>query len=301
MIDMQNLPKEVKDSLELKSDTEPTFYRATEEDYTDIFFETLNSRAQVDSNHSYIASCFGRQGSSKSYSSITALSVLDPKFSVDNIFFNYEDLVYKRRSLKPHAGVLVDEQTESYGVDSHRVNIILTALKEQLRKKSIHFFFCSPTLKEEYRSSQYVIETMFIDYETRESYCAYKTRDLLTLGYVRIPHPEEFVGKEFIKAYEEKKDAHLDRLTGVKQIDDVEIWAKKICDQALFKKAELVYRKKLGYIPMSMLYQVINKLFPEFKGSVISGEIATRIKLNKELSGEWVVSGASRMKKNSQI
>jgi hypothetical protein len=232
-----------------------------------------------------------------SFAAITACAILDPKFKVDNIFFNYEDLVYKRKMLTPHTAVLVDEQAESYGVDSHRVNIILAALKEQLRKKSIHFFFCSPTLKAEYQSSHFVLETMFIDYETRETYCAYKTRDLLTLGYVRIPHPEGFVGKEFIRAYEAKKDAHLDRLTGVRQIDDVEDWAKKIVQQPLFKKAELIYCKRLGYIPMGMLFQVINKLYPEFKGSVIAGEIATRIKLNKELSGDWVVSGAAKIKK----
>lgn len=282
--------------MELRNETEPTFYRATEEDYTEEYFETLQSRAQVDKEHSYICSVFGRQGGGKTYSSITSCAVLDKNFSVDNIFFSYDDLVYARKSLKPHTAVLVDEQSESYGVDSHRVNIILAALKEQLRKKSIHFFFCSPTLKPEYNSSQYVLETLFIDYEERVTYCAYKTRELLTLGYVRIPHPSNYVSKEFLKAYEAKKDAHLDKLTGVKQVDEIEDRVKMIVSTPLFKKAELIYRKRLGYIPMGMLFQIINKLYPEFKSSIIVGELATRIKLNKELSGEWIVSGAARKK-----
>jgi hypothetical protein len=299
MIDTSKLPREIRDFLTLREECEPTFYRATEEDYTDEYFETLQSRAQIDLQHSYIASVFGRQGGGKTYSSITSCAVLDSKFAVDRIFFDYNDLVYARRTLKPHSAVLVDEQSESYGVDSHRVNIILAALKEQLRKKSIHFFFCSPTLKSEYTTSMYVLETLFIDYEERVTYCAYKTRELLTLGYVRIPHPENYVSADFIKEYEEKKDAHLDKLTGVKQVDEIEDRSKVIMATPLFKKAELIYKKRLGYIPMGMLFQIINKLYPEFRSSIIVGELATRIKLNKELTGEWIVSGARRSKETA--
>lgn len=121
---------------------------------------------EVEQTHNYVLpSGVLSSNSGKSYLSMASCAVLDKKFSVDNIFFDYNDLVYARRKLKPNTAVLVDEQSESYGVDSHRVNIILSALKEQLRKKSIHFFFCSPTLKPEYETSMYVIETMFIDYE----------------------------------------------------------------------------------------------------------------------------------------
>jgi len=253
---------------------------------------------EVEETHNYVLSNgLVSSNSGKSFSSITACAILDPNFSADRIYFDYNQLVYDRKKLKPHSAVLVDEQTESYGVDSHRVNIILTALKEQLRKRSIHFFFCSPVLKEEYRSSHYVIETMFIDYEKEEVYCAYKTRELHTLGYIRIPHPKKFVSKELLKAYEEKKEAHLDRLTGAKQVDEMEERAKKIMDSPLFKKAEILYKKKLGYIPISMLFQIINKLYPEFKSSVIVGELASRIKFNKEVSGEWIISGARKKAK----
>jgi hypothetical protein len=198
--------------------------------------------------------------------------------------------------------VLVDEQSDAFGMDSHRVNIILSALKEQLRKKSIHFVFCSPTLKSEYESSMYVLETMFLDFETQECYAAYKTRELLTLGYVRVPSPLDprvGISKEFMEAYEAKKDEHLDRLTGAKQFDEVEERVQKIMTTELFKAAEKVYIARMGYIPMSMLFQIINKLFPEFKSSIIVGELASRIKLNKELSGEWEMSGVTK-KKNKE-
>jgi hypothetical protein len=55
----------------------------------------------------------------------------------------------------------------------------------------------------------------------------------------------------------------------------------------------------MGYVPMSMLFQIINKLFPEFKSSIIVGELAARIKLNKELSGKWEMSGVTRKKSDS--
>jgi hypothetical protein len=269
-----------------------------DEDYTDNFFETLESRGSVDSNHSYISSIYGKQGSGKSLASISCCSVLDPNFSVDNIFFNFDDVVNNRHKFKPHSAIIVDEQTESYGLDSHRVNIVLQALKEQLRKRSIHFFFCSPTLKEEHRSSQYVLETLFIDYEEKMTYCAYKTRELLTLGYVRIPHPLLLgVSKKLLDEYEAKKDAHLDKLTGVKQLDEVEDRARLIMASPVFLKAEAVYKKKFGYVPTSMLWQIISKLFPEFKSGVMVGELVNRIKFNKELTGDWEISGVQPRKK----
>jgi len=257
----------------------------------------LESRGSADSNHSFISTIYGKQGNGKSYSALTCCAVLDPNFSISNIYFDYNDLVNNRHNLRSHSAVLVDEQSESYGVDSNRVNIVLQALKEQLRKKSIHFFFCSPTLKDEHNSSQYVIETMFIDYEEKVTYCAYKTRELLTLGYIKIPHPLNFLSKEFLEEYEHRKDIHLDKLTGVKQIDEIEDRARFIMASPIFLKAELIYKKKLGYVPMNMLWQVISKLYPDFKSGVMVGELASRIKLNKELSGEWLISGVKPKKK----
>lgn len=140
-----------------------------------------------------------------------------------------------------------------------------------------------------HNSSMYVIETMFIDYKDKVCFAAYKTRDLLTLGYVRIPHPLKFLSPEFIEAYELKKDAHLDKLTGVKQVDEIEEIAEKVVTSDLFARAEAFYVKKIGYISASMVVQIINKLYPEFKSSIIVGEVAARIKLNKELDGKWVI------------
>jgi len=254
---------------------------------------------EVEDNHNYVlTNGVLSSNSGKSFCAIALCFMLDPNFSTDHIFFDYNDLVYNKGNLKPGTAVLVDEQSESYGVDSHRVNIILEALKEQLRKKSIHFIFCSPTLKPEYQSSLYVMETMFLDYETNECYAAFKTRDLHTLGYVRIPHPYGVgVSKEFLAAYEAKKDAHLDRLTGRTQQDEIEVWCNKVLDTDLFKTAEKIYLKKCGYIPSSMLHQIINKLYTELRSSIIVGEIAARIKLNKELSGVWTIPGTGGGKK----
>ena len=296
MIDTSKLPREIKDRVELRADSEPSFYRATEEDYTDELMATLDSRRSIEAHHSFIASITGMQGNGKSYSAITICKILDPEFSIDNVYFDYRDLVYNRATLKPGCAVLVDEQSEEYGLDSHRINIILGALKEQLRKKSIHFIFCSPTLKEEYKSSHYVLETMYIDYEEKVCYSAYKTRELMTLGYVRIPHPLNFVTEEFLKSYETKKDEHLDKLTGAKQVDEIEEIAEKITSSELFAKAEIFYKKKIGYIPASMVIQIINKLYPEFKSSTIVGEVAARIKLNKELEGTWSIPYGDKQK-----
>jgi len=237
--------------------------------------------------HEYLADGLVTHNSGKSYAGITICSILDPNFNIEKIFFNYNDVIGNRHKFKPGDAILVDEQSDTYGIDSHRVNIILTALKEQLRKKSIHFVFCSPTLREESSSSMYILETMFIDYETDESYAAYKTRDGHVLGYVRVPNPKTVVSEEFLKAYEDKKDMHLDILTGKQQQDEIEDRANMVCSNELFIRAESIYKERVGYVPMSMLMQIINKIYPEFKSSVIVGEIAARIKLNREISGEW--------------
>jgi hypothetical protein len=293
---MRELSKEIKDRLELKEMTEPTFFRALDEDYTETMFETINSRSDVDRKHSYIASIYGGQGTGKSLGGISICSILDPNFNIDKIYFNYNDLIKDRHKLVPGTAILMDEQSDSYGIDTHRVSILLTALKEQLRKRSVHFVFCSPTLREESQSSMYILETMFIDYGTKECYAAYKTREGLVLGYVRIPHPSKFVSQEFLDAYEAKKDEHLDILTGQKQQDDIEQKAQMVTEHEIFKKAEDIYTQRVGYIPMSMLHQIINKIYPDFKASVIVSEIAARIKLNKELNGEWDTSERKKKK-----
>lgn len=307
MIDLNNLPKETRDLIELKEQTDQTFNRFVDENYSDILWNILAERANPEVEHSFIASIFGPQGSGKSMNGISICCFLDPNFTADNIYFDYNDLVYNRNKLKPNSAVLVDEQSQSYGLDSHRVMIILAALKEQLRKKSIHFIFCSPVLYEEYKSSMYLFETMFIDYETQESYAAMKTREGLTLGHVCIPYPLKVLedgttlaSKELIDAYQKKKDAHLEKLLGAKNTDVFDDRAKHIMSNPLFIKAEKIYIAKMGYIPQNTLIQLINKLMPEFNAGVVPIEIAGRIKFDKEMSGKWEVSGQRTKKEMRQ-
>jgi hypothetical protein len=47
----------------------------------------------------------------------------------------------------------------------------------------------------------------------------------------------------------------------------------------------------MGFIPNPTVVQLINKLYPEYQAGVVPLEIAGRIKINKELSGEWEVAG----------
>lgn len=252
----------------------------------------------VSSCHEYLAEGYISSNSGKSSSAITICKILDPNFSVDNIFFDYNDLIYNRHKLKQNTAVLVDEQSQSFGLDSHRVMIILASLKEQLRKKSIHFVFCSPVLYEESKSSMYIIEVMYVDYEEQIAYAALKTRDQLTLGHVKIPYPlkvyedgTSLVSQEFMDAYQAKKDAHLEKVLGNKSMDIFEDRAEAVMKNVLFRKAEKIFKAQMGYIPNSTLVQIINKIYPEFNAGVVPLEIAGRIKLNKELSGEWQIAG----------
>lgn len=105
--------------------------------------------------HEYLANGVVSKNSGKSLSAISICSFLDPNFLSKSIYFGYNDLVYARRTLKPNTAVLVDEQSQAYGLDSHRINVILAGLKEQLRKKSIHFVFCAPVLYPEHESSMW--------------------------------------------------------------------------------------------------------------------------------------------------
>jgi Fe-S cluster assembly ATPase SufC len=275
-------------------------------DYTEIFWNILAERANPNVEHSMIASIYGQQGAGKSAAAISMCSFMDPTFSVDNIFFNYNDLVYKRNQLKPNTAVLIDEQSQSYGLDSHRVMIILAMLKEQLRKKSIHFFFCSPTLYEESKSSMYLLEVMFVDYESSESYAALKTREGLTLGHVRIPYPlkkledgSSLQTKEFMQAYQAKKDQHLERLLSGNNMDIFEERAQQVMKHPVFLQAEKQYLQAMGYIPQGMLIQLINKIFPEFNAGIVPAEIAGRVKLDRELNGKWMIAGAGVKKKSA--
>lgn len=304
MIDFNNLPQEIRDKIELREQMDQTFHRFVEEDYTEIFFNTVSERANPEVEHSLILSICGEQGVGKSMSAIAIAKVLDPNFDAQNIYFDYNQLVYNRDKLKYNSVVLVDEQQQSYGLDSHRVMTILSSLKEQLRKKSIHFIFCSPILYPESKSSMYIIEVIFVDYETQEAYAALKTREELTLGHIRIPYPLKDLGggqtlatQEMVDAYEAKKDAHLEKVLGNKDIDIFEERAQAVMKHALFKKAERIYKKKRGYIPQTTLIQIINKIYPEFHAGVVPIEIAGRIKLDKEVSGEWDIAGSTKKKK----
>lgn len=307
MIDISKLPKEIRDNIELKEQTDQTFARFVDEDYSEILWNILAERGDTNTEHSFIASIYGSQGSGKSMAGIAMCCFLDPNFSVDNIYFDYNDLVYNRDKLQPNTAVLIDEQSQSYGLDSHRVMIILATLKEQLRKKSIHFIFCSPTLYEEHKSSMYLFETIFIDYESQECYAALKTRDGLTLGHVRIPHPgkvlddgHSLASPELIAAYQKKKDVHLEKVLGRRNVDIFEERARQIMKHPMFKKAEILYVRKMGYIPQSSLVNIINKIFPEFNAGVVPMEIAGRIKLDKELSGKWEISGYGKGKSGKE-
>lgn len=297
-IDTAALPKEIRDIIELKEQTDQTFYRFVDEDYTDIWYNLLAERSNLGVEHSVLASIFGLQGSGKSMAALTFCCLMDSNFSIDRVYFGYDELVNDRHKLKSNTAVLVDEQSELFGLDSHRVSVILQNLKEQLRKKSIHFFFCAPTLYPESKTSMYIIETIFINYETRECYAALKTRDGLTLGHIRIPHPLNFdesgktiASQKLIDAYQKKKDEHLERILGQKNVDVFEERAKMLMKNPLFIKAEKMYVRKMGYIPNATLVQIINKIYPEFNAGVVPLEIAGRIKLDKELSGQWEVAG----------
>ncbi|MBR9700905.1 hypothetical protein GOV11_03505 [Candidatus Woesearchaeota archaeon] len=302
-IELNELPREIRDRIDIRNDTDPNFWRF-EEDYTADFFNILHERSDKGIEHSMIVSVIGQQGSGKSWASITLCTMLDPSFSIDKIFFSYNDLVHKRATLMPNTSVLLDEQSQSYGLDSNRVMIILQSIKEQLRKKSIHMFFCSPVLHPEYQSSMYILETMFIDRETEEAVCVLMTREKHVLGHVRVPSPLKILQdgrsvqtKEFIDAYEAKKDEHLEKILGQKHVDVFEERAEAVMRSKLFKLAERVYVKKLGYIPRDRVVQVINKLFPEYNAGVVPNEIAERIRMNRELEGKWLIPGSKKSRK----
>jgi intein/homing endonuclease/ABC-type dipeptide/oligopeptide/nickel transport system ATPase component len=255
--------------------------------------------------HEYIANGVVSSNSGKSMAAISICSFIDPNFMVRHIYFGYDKLVYDRGALKDNTAVLVDEQSQTFGLDAHRINIILTNLKEQLRKKSIHMIFCAPVLYPEAQSSMYQLEVMFIDYENQECYAALKTRDGLTLGHVRIPYPlkvledgSTLTTREFIAEYEKKKDDHLEMVLGNRNVDMFEERAEQIMKHPLFKQAEKVYKRKMGYIPQNTLVQLINKIYPEYHAGVVPLEIAGRIKLNKEVSGQWEVAGKAVRRKD---
>ena len=291
MLDLSQLPREIRDKLCMKEDSEPTFCNALSEDYSEELFKTLEERRRKDIQHSFIASWFGTQGSGKSWSALSLAGILDKDFNIDKIFFDIDVLVNNRHKFREHDCVVIDEMARTFGLDSMRINIMVSTIKEQLRKKSIHMFYIAPVLREEYHTSQYVFETMWIDKKQKISFHAYKTNQLLTLGYVIIPHPLHFISKKLLLQYERKKDLHLKEvLEGPKDL--VEERAQQIMKNSFFMKAERMYHTARGYIPYKILVQIVEKIFPEFKGSIIVYELADRIKADKEISGDWLIFGS---------
>jgi len=256
----------------------------------------------VQTVHEYVVSGLVSHNSGKSYSALALCKMLDPNFDVKTqCYFNYNKLVYDRASFKPGMAILVDEQSQSYGLDSHRIMIILSSIKEQLRKRSIHLIFCAPVLYEESKSSMYIIETMFIDRENEVCVCALKTRDGLTLGHVEMPSPlkkfedgTSLFTQEEIDIYEAHKDAHLDTLLGKNSMDEFEERAQNVMKHPVFMAAEKIYKARMGYVPQTMVVQIINKIYPEYNAGVVPYEIAQRIKLDKELAGEWQIAGGKK-------
>lgn len=126
-----------------------------------------------------------------------------------------------------------------------------------------------------------------------------KTNQLHCLGYVVIPHPLKVISKKLLLEYEKKKDEHLEELT-TQPVDDVEERANTIIKNKFFLDAEKVYKEKIGFVPYRNLVQVINMMFPEFKGSVIVYEVADRIRVKKELCGDWEIAGKSWIRKKTE-
>jgi hypothetical protein len=303
-LNIKQLPQYVQDTIELKEQTDQTFaMNFLEKPYTEIFFDILNQRRN-NPEHCIIISMSGLQGSGKSMSAITLACYLDPKFSADRIFFGYDDLVHNRQTLPDNCCVVVDEQSQTYGIDAHRIMIVLQNLKEQLRKRGISFIFCSPVIYEEAKSSMFIIETIFIDEETREVVAALKDRDGLVYGHVRIPHPLKPIDEqgglatpELIKTYQAKKDEHLETVLGRDAKDHTLETAEAVMKHSMFVKAEQIYVKRYGYIPQGSLQQLINMIFPEYNSGVMTAEIAGRVRLIKEMSGQWDLSGHSSKSK----
>lgn len=265
---------------------------------------------QVNGMAEYIANGVVSHNSGKSLSALTIAALLDPGFSVDRVFFSYQELVYARASLPDNCCVIVDEQAATYGVDSHRIMVILATLKEQLRKRGISFIFCSPVLYSESESSHYIIETVYIDEEEQEVVAALKSPEKLVYGHIHIPHPLKpideqgsLLTKEFLDAYQAKKDKHLEEVLGRRSMDPTEEHAAQVVKNPIFKKAERIYVARYGYIPQGSLQQLIGKIFPEFAGGVMAGEVAGRVRLNKETAGQWTLPGGSakRRQKNAII
>lgn len=253
---------------------------------------------QVPNYHNFVLSngiVVGNSG--KSYVGLFECGYIDKNFSVENIFFDFNKLVNNRKELKPHTAVLMDEQTQVFGVDSMRISIMMNAIKDRLRKKNISLVFCSPRLRETHVNSRFVQETLFIDEELKESYVGLKVaQNLQCLGYVVIPHPLTVLSKKLLLEYEKVKDESLDELLN-QPIDDVEERAKTIMDDKDFKMAEKVYVDKVGFIPYRTLIQVVNRMFPEFKGSVIVYELCDRIRYLCEVSGRWLIASKAWEKK----
>jgi propanediol dehydratase large subunit len=106
---------------------------------------------------------------------------------------------------------------------------------------------------------------------------------------------QSLADERFMGEYELRKEEHLDRLLGQKSVDVFEDRAEAVMKSDLFKKADRVYRARLGYIPRDRIVQVVNKLFPEYNASVVPQEIAERIRMNMEMKGAWKIPGSRKV------
>jgi len=195
---------------------------ALQKNLTEDFFRHLKIIANTNMN--FIMSCFGTQGSGKSYT--IAMIVMEflkykglKKIDLDNCCFTINDLLTVVERLEEGGVFILDEQVHTAGYGSQVERHILDNVEMTTRAHKLCFFFLAP--KFFVHNFHYFIETWQMGTEGEwdwnksiDKQWMY-TKSILfdhrqhMLGYIITNTPED---KEFLKAYDAKKNNFINEV-----------------------------------------------------------------------------------------
>lgn len=157
------------------------------------FINDIKNRTAGEHPNSIVIQIFGEQGFGKSVLAMKIAKIIDPSFNAKKIFFRVEDLFSYCHNVKPNECLVLDEQTIQFGEGSQRQMKDLQNIEEVTRIKSVHFIFCSPTLRK-HLACHYTLKVIQRNKEdrlTKFAFCTQGGKAYLGYGTAKIPKDED--------------------------------------------------------------------------------------------------------------
>jgi len=205
-------------TMQLKMQKIPVFAQAVNRNMSHLYYNFLNYK--VDMKENIAIEIKGVTRSGKTTGAISSAKYVSKrtgvKFGVENVCANEQYYIKAVKDAVDNQCIVVDEQLETHvGIGSYREMQYIEDLNNIIAKRCIHGWWIHPP---DFvgRNAFYGLETVGRNFE--HELTRYLLYDLISksygissipLGFVIIP---KYQDPEFEKAYEKKKDLHIENL-----------------------------------------------------------------------------------------